>query len=135
MRDLTAKTNIMRITDAIGGGIVELHYRLPTTEERLEYQRACLVQDGDEVRFDPGQARVDFGLLVLTGIRDGDFAADGKPISSNPDSPDYREDWKILLRATASDLLGALGMAVFEGARLLGPKQEAEPPLLSSSGD
>lgn len=137
MRDLTAKTNIQNITDTIGGGIVQFHYRLPTTEERFAFAKACLVQQGDKVEYDANPARLEFGLKVITGFKEGDFGAGGKPISSDEKSEHYQKDWKQLLEKTASDLVMALGMAVFEGARLLGPGQkegEGEAPLANSSG-
>lgn len=143
MRDLTAKTNIQKITDAIGGQIVELHYRLPTTEERFAFAKACLVQEGDEVKHDANPARLKFGLLVLTGFGEDDFGSNGQPISADPQSPNYIETWKDQLEESASDLIMALGMAVFEGARLLGPgtikkaedEEGGEGPLGNNSGD
>ncbi len=139
MRDLTSKKNMQNITDAIGGQVVQMYYRLPTTEERFGFTKACLEQDGDEVKYNPGPARLEYGLKVLTGFREGDFGADGKPISSDPKSKAYRKDWKKLLGQTSADLVMALALAVFEGARLLGPgdpkKEGADLPLSTSSGD
>ncbi len=116
MRDLTSVKNSMFVADTIGGGYVEFTYRLPTTEERLAFRQACLVQVEDEVKFEPFTARLEFGLKVLTGFTEGYFTDNDKPISINQDN------WKELIKATASDLIEALGMGVFEGARLLGPK-------------
>lgn len=149
MRDLTAKHNVQKISDTIGGGIVQLYYRLPTTEERFAFNKAYLVQDGDDVKYDPNPARLKFGLLVLSGFAYGDFKADEKLFSADPEHESYREDWKKLLEETSADLIMALGMAVFEGARLLGPgkpykkenslsgeikEAESDCPLGSNSG-
>jgi hypothetical protein len=126
VRDLTSKHNVQNISDTIGGGIVQLHYRLPTTEERFGFAKACLVQDGDDVKYDSLPARLEYGLKVLTGFRHGDLQADDKLFSSDPEHEDYREDWKKLLEETSADLIMALAMGVFEGTHLLSPKKKKE---------
>ena len=111
--------NTLVISDAISGGTVAFRYRLPSTEERVEYRRDCLRKDeeNDTVVFDADGARQKHGMNILTGIREGDFTAAGTPVSSDPESDHYRPDWKDLVAETASDLVAALAMTVFENVR------------------
>jgi hypothetical protein len=114
--------NEMKIDDAISGCDLVLYYRQPTTQERIDFQRASFSRKGKKVIVRTPEARAEFGALVLTGIRPGDFSAgtddSGKPIliASDPDSPDYTPNWKDQVVATAGDLLMLLGMQVFEGS-------------------
>lgn len=118
--------NRLKISDASCGEVIELHYRLPTTEERVAYQRACLLREGKKVRFDANPARLKYGLLILTGFAEGAFAAGGQPISADPAAENYRADWKELVKKTASDLVSALAMVVFEGIRIAGDTPEVD---------
>jgi len=114
-RDLKAsERNKLTITDAIGGGDIELYYRNPTTEECVQFQSESVRKVGGKIRYHFAETRIKYGLRVLTGFRHGDFIYDGKPLSSDPSSADYREDWKALLKETAADIVIAVGFAVFE---------------------
>lgn len=97
-----------------------LFYRAPTTKEMHAYQNESVRRKGNSVKFRNSQANYKFGKAILTGIRDGDFTAEndnGKevPISSNAQSPDYREDWLQLLENHAPADIIALGAHVFGG--------------------
>jgi hypothetical protein len=122
-RDLKqSDRNEMKIDDAISGCDLVLYYRLPTTQERIDFQRASFARKGKKVSNRVSEARAEFGALILTGIREGDFSAGsdetGAPllIASDPASPHYREDWKAQVIETAGDLLMLLGMQVFQGS-------------------
>lgn len=115
--------NILRISDAISGGIISLYYRLPTNEERIAFQRASLVRNKGaggkkQVTFDPNAARQKYGLAILTGFGDDAFTVNGKPVSSDPESQNYLATWKELVGETASDMVAALAVTVFEGMRV-----------------
>jgi len=143
MRDLKpTDKNELVVHDAISGTDIVLYYRLPTTSERIAYQRALIRKTGKKVVLRAGEARQEFGLKILTGIREGDFGYDGKTISSDPKSERYRDDWKQLVGETAGDLVEVLALTVFEGARTATAptdfdfdEGEEATPLPTTSGD
>lgn len=118
MRDLTkSDKNKMIINDARSGSEIELYYRNPTTQEEVEYQSKLFKRQGKKVLINAFGTRLDMGLKILTGFREGDFGIEGKPISSDPQNPDYKENWKDLLKENAADIITAFSFAIFEGAR------------------
>lgn len=118
MRDLTkTDKNVLKITDSISASEIELYYRNPATTEIVAYQNRMYRREGNKVKIDAANTRIDFGLKVLTGFRDGDFGIDGKPISADPASPGYCKDWKTHLKENAGDIIMTLAMHVFEGIR------------------
>ena len=50
-------------------------------------------------------------------------ADDLRPFSSDPASPNYDPEWKLLLWQYASDVLEALGLHVFEGMRIVASQE------------
>jgi hypothetical protein len=147
MRDLArSERNAIAINDAVSGSTLELYYRTPKTSEMAAYQAKFIKRQGKKVLINSFETRLEFGLKIITGFREGDFGVDGKPISSDPSSPNYREDWKRLLKENAADVVTVLAFTVFEGARandvevedlaFAGMEEEAEEeaPLSKSSG-
>ena len=119
MRDLApSDTNTVKITDTVSASEIELRYRLPTTQEVVAYQNKLIKKLGGKVVNNIVPTRIEFALKILVGFRDGDFGYNGSPISVDPKSPNYREDWKALLEATAPDILSTFGYAIFEGVRV-----------------
>jgi len=129
MRDLKQNDqNKITFEDPISGSEVTMFYRLPTTSDRVEFEAASYQREGDKMIDNTPQARIDSALKILTGFSEGSFGYGGQPISSDPSSPHYREDWKDLIRETASDLLSALSLKVFMGLRVIqGPKEGILP--------
>lgn len=122
MRELiNSEINKLSITDVRSGTDIELHYRNPDPSEEVSYQTKLVRRKGTKIITRGYQTRLEFGLKILTGFREGDFSVQGKPISADPKSPNYREDWREIVKNGASDLIRLLAMTVFEGARL---KQE-----------
>lgn len=118
---LKVEKNTLLIADSIGGGRVEITYRMPSTRERIAYQRACVLRlEGKGPEYDPSMAREAFGIAIITGFREGDFVADGVNISTDPAAKNYREDWKDLLLQQAPDIVAAVGLTVFEGVVVIG---------------
>lgn len=109
---------MLKINDAVSGTKIELAYRMPTTQEMVQYQARQVHRVGGKVVLKPFETRLNYGIKILTAIRDGDFGYDGKPISCNPQSADYKENWKELLRESAADIITTLAVTVFEGARV-----------------
>lgn len=139
MRDLEqSDKNTLTIKDSISGTDIELYYRLPLTDERVAYQNRLFTSKGGKVKTHTAETRIEYGLKILTGFREGDFGFGGKPISSDPQSKNYKENWKILVKATASDIVNAFAFVVFEGASLqtepeIEPGEDEDHPLESPS--
>jgi len=118
MRDLDVSAiNKITISDARSGTEIELYYRNPTTQEEVEYQSKLYKRKGNKLILNP-KVKVNLGLAILAGFREGDFGVAGKPISSDVESPNYREDWKDLLGRMASDIVSTFATVVYEGARV-----------------
>jgi len=124
--------NIITINDPIGGGDIEFRYRFPTTTERQQYSSGLFSKKGVKIRIKTSETRQKFGLAILTGIREGDFILQGEgfaaktPVSSKPDSPHYRFDWKDLVSEYGADLVEAMAAHVFEGAEMVEDEDECE---------
>ncbi len=130
MRDLKQNDqNKITFEDPISGSEVTMFYRLPTTSDRVEFEAASYHREGDKMIDTTPQARIDSALKILTGFSEGSFGYDGQPISSDPSSPHYREDWKDLIRETGSDLLSALSLKVFMGLRVIQEPKEGKDIL------
>jgi hypothetical protein len=122
MRDLTNEPNIFKIRDGVSGEVKEFIYRTPTAMEHQAYAAKSLGLRGNKAvisRKGIADARVEFGLKILIGIKDDQFGVGGKPISSDPQSPDYREDWKELLKQYAPDLISLFAVDVFDGTKAI----------------
>ncbi len=78
-RILGEPRHTLAIQDPVSGSVVTLHYRGPTSEERVAYQLSAFRLEGGERRFCLGETRLKFGLEILTGFGAGDFiiAAEG----------------------------------------------------------
>ncbi len=138
MLDLNAKHNVAEITQH--GTTHEFYYRTPLTDDVVGFQAEGLQRKGGKIINRLVQARIKFGALVLIGFKTGTIGFDGKAISSDPaDKKNYRKDWKELLVQAAPQLVGAVGMAAFEGVSMGGQAQEMEivsdlPEAAASTG-
>lgn len=122
-RELVATLdNTLSIVDRLSKESVLLTYRTPTTDERVGYQKGLMIRKGNRIVSRIPETQLKYGSAILTGIRPGDFVAEGLPLSSTPGEEGYRDDWKELVEATAGDLLLILGREVFEGVQDLAPQ-------------
>jgi hypothetical protein len=104
-------------SDNISGDKITVEYRMPTSEERIKYANSQISRHGGKITSTTGETRQKYGMRILTGIADGSFVkGDGKPLSSNPQSPDYDPAWKAIVIKYASDVISQLAMHVFENA-------------------
>ena len=112
--------NTLRIWDNISNSKLEVQYRSPTTEERAAFSNQSIQRKRNKLTFRSAQARQKYGLMILTGIREGDFVIKkgGKnvPLASDPKSPNYNEKWKEIMMKHASDIIEVLAAFVFEGS-------------------
>lgn len=114
-RILNDQPCILTLNDRISGSKITLHYELPTSEERIEYSNSLVTRNGSQIEYNHSETRAKYGLKILRGFNDGDFAkAVDKPISSRPDSPDYDPDWKKYVSQYGSDIVEMLAIHVFE---------------------
>jgi len=115
---LKERVHSLVVHDPVSGAEVTLHYRLPTSEERVAYQLSAFRLEGGERRFCLGETRLKFGLEIMTGFGAGDFLvteADGEL----PLDPGRHPDWKERLKEHAPDLVSFLAQRVFEGLRVV----------------
>lgn len=134
-RMLSADNNTLRIQDNISGSTIELHYRTPTTAEHTAYQNECLQRKGRKVITRYPQARIKYGLKILTGFRAGDFVVAGdngqpRPIASDSDHADYSPQWREDLERYAGDIIQTLAGHVFDA-----PAEVEEVDRDDSAGD
>lgn len=93
------------------------HYRLPTTSERQQYLNALDPKDeSDEGYY---IVRIKWAMIIVSGIGEGCFGrmdSAGKvvPISSDPKSEFYYEQWRDEIAETAGDVLAMLARLVFD---------------------
>jgi len=128
MRDLKkTDRNKVVLLDLQGGGKIGLYYATPTTSQVKAFHKESLHRKGNKVLVDSFDPALKYGLEVITGFDEGAFGFDGQPISADPASPNYREDWKELLLETAADVVITLGRLVFEGVR---PEQSTADILM-----
>lgn len=118
MRVLSNQDNRFTVFDGVSNTKVTLFYRVPNTEEIIDYHSKLYTRTNNKVEFNQ-KTRINGALKVITGIGDKCFGdEEGKAISHNLDSPDYNKDWKELLEKYASDILLLLGIQVFETTRV-----------------
>lgn len=124
MRVIGANTkNEMTIADSISGDEITLYFRTPSNSERQRYFADLWGRDGDNIKDNSQEARLNYGAEILMGIEDDEFGfkdADEKikPFSSDPENKkNYRADWKELIKEHAPELVEFLALRVFEGLR------------------
>ena len=101
--------------DKISDSRITLHYRMPTTSERIAYNNSLVTRKGIKVKSNVGETRQKFGLLILTGFEKGAFCdAAGNVIASEASEPGYDAAWRELVRQYAPDLVDALAVHAFE---------------------
>ena len=121
--------------DRISDSKLTIFYRLPTTVERVGYTNSLATRRGNKIESNVGTARLKYGTAIMLGFKDGDFETEeGKPMASDPKSPNYDPEWKTFVRQYAQDVIEMLAMHVFESS--LGSDepdeavdQQAEDPL------
>lgn len=119
-RSLVNGTNELRINDNISDSVIVLYYRMPTTPERVAFANESVQRVRNEVVTRVPETRLKYGNKILTGFREGDFTAEvsgeEKPISSEPTSPNYFQDWKEQVNCQAADLIMLLAAHVFDAS-------------------
>jgi hypothetical protein len=119
MRDLKhSDRNKLTLNDGQTGEKIDVFYSTPTASQIRAYRQATIRKRGGKVIYDNFDPGLKYGLEIITGFSEGAFGFDGQPISSDPESPLYREDWKQLLAKTASDIVTVLATVAFDGVKV-----------------
>lgn len=102
----TSDNNEFTLFDIPSGSKVKFYYKNPDTETQIKYRSALLnVSIKNKSIEDIQKIQLEWALKLITGIRNGDFIKDGKPISSIPEDENYYSEWKELLKKQAGSLL------------------------------
>lgn len=114
MYELNATRNVLTLMDKLSGGELEFYHRLPTNDERVAYDNAMTKRKGAKVVVsrDYQITQAKYGARLLTGFKKGDFAVDGKAISSDQADPDFYPQWKNLLFRKRPDLLAHVARTI-----------------------
>jgi len=125
MRDLGVREHTAKVND--GCAVHEILFRRPTKQEIAAYTTSLFKRQGNKIIQQVHESRMKFGLRIIIGIKKGTLAYEGRPFSSDPNDPDYREDWKVLLEKNAPDIVMAVAQTVFEGISV-NVGEPGEPP-------
>ncbi len=110
---------VLAVHDPVSGSVIRLHFRVPTSEERVAYQVSAYRLEGGERRFCLGETRLRFGAEILVGFGAGDILLTENGCLT-PLDPSRHPDWKAKLVEQAPDLVSYLAQQVFEGWRVVG---------------
>ena len=118
MRDLKkSDRNSIEFNDPLSGTPLIVYYATPTASQIRAYQQMSIQRKGNKVVMNSFDPAMKYGQEIITGIGEGCFGYDGRAISSDPESPDYRQDWKELMAESAADVVTLLARHVFDGLR------------------
>jgi hypothetical protein len=121
--------NDLKIWDPVSDSAIVLYYRIPTTEERIQYEHDSIEFVKGNVERNITKSRQKWGPEILIGIKEGNLLKKKDEqwvsFSSDPSSPQYDLEWKSLIQKYASDLIEVLAAHVFEGARAFSSQEES----------
>ena len=116
--------NEITILDAVSQTEITVFYKSPTAQEQQAWSADLFRRENDEVVDNEVNACLKFGAELMVGVSDGALGiptsnGEIKPISSDPKSPDYDEDWKRHLMEHATGFVVTFGNYVFRGHRIV----------------
>ena len=111
----------------------DFFYRRPTTEEIIAYNKGLFTKKNGKIHNNVVPTRIEMGLRILTGIQEGVFSLNGKPVSSDPASADFYPEWKNLLKQVLSGTIANFAFKVFEAVSEA--QIDQEEILASEEGD
>lgn len=130
------------ITFTLDGNEYEFYFNEPQTEDRIKYLSNTVnkirgkISNSLEKIY---QNKFDSICSLITGfpeeIEEGkpQFVLKGKPISSDPDSPNYNENWKELVLPNFINQIIVFSTKVFEGIDLQNKSTETIKKLIEES--
>lgn len=120
MRVASKKPNTLKLYDNVSNSSHHQYYRTPTAKEVADYTNGMTKRVKNRIVNCTGECRQKNGRKILKGFRTGDFGIEenGKVVvvSSDPEHPKYRSDWKELYCKYCADLVERLAIHVFEGS-------------------
>lgn len=122
----TPQDTEIEIADVVGGCTHVFYARQPTDRERFLYEAKRYERRGNTI-YDrlPGQRR-HYGRKVLTGFVKGTMGdEEGNPIASDPEDPEYREDWADLIAASFPQAFDVVARVMFESTSTV-PRRTGE---------
>ncbi|ACL05236.1 conserved hypothetical protein [Desulfatibacillum aliphaticivorans] len=133
-RVFSDEPNKLTIQDNVSNSKIVLFYRTPLPSEMAAYHNETVRRKGKKLEVRVAQARLKYGEKILVGFRDGDFARAVKeneevktvPMASDPNSPNYCQDWKDQVMKNASDLVMLLAGHVFDSSAEVEETDEPE---------
>ena len=134
MRDLTtSEKNEIHIYDKLGGANIIFYHRTVTSSDRLRYKSLTIEKLNAGVKMENiVEEQLDFVLEFITGVSEGAFGVNNKPISSDEKNKNYYEGWKAVIREKASDVLETVKTILFDETNFLIKKNST---LLMNSGN
>jgi hypothetical protein len=116
-RELSNQPCEVTFNDKISGDKITIHYRMPTTEERIKYVNGFVTRQGNQIVSTIGELRMKAGAKIFVGFKKGSFSVPGKGlISSTPGEENYEPAWKAIVRQYAPDVIEMLALHAFESS-------------------
>lgn len=135
-RNLTADRHILSITDNLAGETYDLPCRMPTNAERLAYINSLYVQKGNKrvpKKFIYPE-QVALGKKLVLGLPERIFYDGDKPVSSDRNSPNYRDNWRDLFAAGAPDVCQRVQQVMMNAVSVPEAEEEAEDDTAETDG-
>jgi hypothetical protein len=127
----------INVTDELSGDPILFQMRMPGAKMRNKYNNKSIVRRGRKTEFNAALARVEYGMKLLVGIREGDFLIPPKEhenyenlqdsltsvedsdlkflnIASDQSSPFYTSQWKEHVEKYGNDLIEAAASKLFD---------------------
>ena len=122
----TPQDTEIEIADVVGGCTHVVYARQPTDRERFLYEARRYERRGNTIYDRLPRQRRSYGRRILTGFIKGTLGdEEGHPIASDPEDPDYREDWADLIAASFPQAFDVAAKVMFEGTSTV-PRRTGE---------
>ncbi len=123
----TPQDTEIEIADVVGGCTHVFYARQPTDRERFLYEANRFRREGNTIYDRLPEQRREYGRKVLTGFVKGTLGdEEGNPIASDPEDPDYREDWADLIAASFPQAFDVAARVMFESTSTVPRRTEEE---------
>ena len=135
--ELYKEKNHTEIFELDGTGY-EFYVREPETKDRISYLANSIKKSNGKIIGNIENVyenKYESGCLLITGFPENNsegkpqFEYQGKAVSSDPDSPNYRKDWKELILSNFFNRILLFSTKVYEGINLNSKLKEAEQML------
>jgi hypothetical protein len=126
----TPQDTVIEVSDLVGGCTHVVYARQPTDRERFLYEANRYERQGNTIYDRLPRQRRHYGRQVITGFDKGTLGdEEGRLISSDPQDPDYRQDWAELIGVSFPQLFDEVARVMFEATRTVPTSQEERDKL------